>query len=78
MIMLPKLAIIIYDQLNDRDRINFQVSLLLNTQAFERSFFFFGHDENFNSYVFDFERQDNSTNFKNNILSLLYDSNDYD
>jgi len=78
MSMLPKLAIIIYDLLNDRDRIKFQVSLLSNTQDFERSFFFFGKSDNFNSYVLNFEKHNFDSNFKRSILSLLYDCNDYD
>ena len=78
MIMLPKLAIIIYDLLNDRDRIKFQISLLSNTRTFERSFFFFGKNDNYKSYDLNFAKHNFDFDFKQSILSFLYDTNQFD
>jgi len=76
--MLPKLAIVIFDLLNDRDRIKFQISLLSNTKSFERSFFFFGKNDNYKSYNINFSKHNFEFDFKSNILSFLYDNNQFD
>ena len=78
MIMLPKLAIIIYDLLNDQDRIKFQISLLSNTKKFDKSFFFFGKNDNYKSYNLNFSKHNFDFDFKKSILTLLFDTNQFD